>query len=170
MREMDEQQIYHMIRETLQNFYGAARLSVIRKWRKMTLAQRRCAVRSLVLMWDVSLDPAKYFSRKTTVNSWRDQHKMISGVDFGEPGYQTYSIVCSPADVVVGYAGAAFESKLELQHYYGCFCNAVLDWEYDRTSVNVRHQAQAFMHIEKVDDIMQQSKQWPMRLKKQRSK
>lgn len=155
-----EQQIYDILKDTLLHFCGAVRLSVMRHWGELTRIQRRKTVGALSFMEDVAHDPAKYFSRATTMDSWRQRGLALNHAKYGDSDFHIYTRHSSPGDLVVNQASPAFSNALELQFWFEIFCNAIVDWEYARTSVNVRTQFQARGHIDKVKDIIKMSQKW----------
>lgn len=167
---MHNEQILNEIRETLDNFYGAARYCVMHQWRQMTMVQRRGAVGALMLMRDVAQNPGNYFSRNATINDWQLRSIEYIQTENGPKLARIYSMKVRPGDRLASRVGQALDTTLERKFMFSNFCNAIVDWEYGRTSTNPHCQAQAFMHIDKVRDIMQESKTWKKAYPKKRQK
>lgn len=127
-----EKDIYVAAGSGFANLKKLARADLKKRWKTLSREQKFAAGRALVFMDDVATKPAKYFSRANTQDAWRFRAEYFAGQKNLDDIADAYYIVENPQGIVSNKAAAAMQG--ELGHEFYRFCNAVQNWEYDRTS------------------------------------
>lgn len=133
MHEFKEQQVYDAIKFGFKNFKILARASLAKKWEKYSTSQRYAACRSLVYMESVAQNPQKYFARAHTQYLWNLRAEIYAVNNGMEDKFDAFYIVQSPSDLVNNNSQSALVSH-DLAQFFYLYCNAILNWEYDRTN------------------------------------
>ena len=153
--EYTEQYIYNAVRTGFANLKKLARLDLMRRWRTMDKSDQYAAARALVFMGGVADNPAQHFAREHTQDAWRFRAEHFAGQAQLDDIAEAYYIVEDPQGIVWNRARYAMRGELSREYYY--FCNAVQQWEYDRTSNKPVYRANAPKYAE---DIVKKSKQY----------
>lgn len=153
--EYNEQCIYNAVRTGFANLKKLARMDVMKRWRAMDKSDRYAATRALVFMDGVAENPRLYFARVHTQNAWRFRAECFASQKQLDDIAEAYYIVEDPQGIVWNRARGAMRGELGQEFYR--FCNAVQQWEYDRTSNRPVYRANAPKYAE---EIVKKSKQY----------
>ena len=131
-RKYKEQDVYVAIKSGFANLKMLARDELKKRWRTMAFADRCAAARALKFMDAVAANPEKYFSRAHTQDAWRFRAEYFASDKNLDDMADAYYLVEDPQGIVCNRVAAAMHGTLAQE--YRRFCNAVQQWEYDRTS------------------------------------
>ena len=134
--EYTRQEILEAIKSGMSDYLEMARIGVRQRWKGLSQSEKWAAGRALVAWSDVAKNPAKYFSRAATSNSWNsraEQYYQEHSKDMPNVHF-AYYIVPDPTGIVWNQVQAAFAYNPELGKKFSRFCNLVQKWEYARTA------------------------------------
>ncbi len=143
--------MYSIISTAFGDLKSLARKELEKKWKKMASSERCAAGRALVYINDVEKNPAKHFSRDCTEQAWHNRALEYAKKNNLKQTWQALYIVETPAMIAYYRMKNAF-TKPETRLSCLRLCEAIKDWEYNRTAKRCAYE----QDVDKILNLSQQ--------------
>lgn len=126
--------VYDMMQIGFSAFQVLAGTNLKKNWKKIGRIQRGKAMVAVDFIGKISDAPANYFSRAATESDWRFRASEYARANGLTDMSAAFNKVSDPKAVVLERANDAFVTDGELKNDFYWFCDAVQNWEYNRTN------------------------------------